>query len=891
MKELSGGQLQDEFLKKIWLQRLPSQIQTVLSVSSETLNKLAENADKVADVALPAAVYSATSAPELNTSAEIQELAKQIVELKLQISRGPEINHSFVRSHRRAREIGIEQQTMRLFVFITNVIVRTPATVSHLATSNIANLVIDLALSRKTRKHDYSGIKTLAASLASEYSAILRDFPDLTRPRPFNEKIKHNTFHCIETFGPPVHARARKLNPQQSEAAKQEFQYMLDQGIIIPSKSNWCSPLHMVSKYDTKLWRPCGDYRALNKQTRPDRYSIPNLTNFNENLKANVTVLAHPSQDADLALMTDASDFGLGASLNEITSDSFKPLGFFSKKLAPAQTKYSAFDRELAAYSAIKISAIVTPSTIDYEEFAQMQQGDDELKALLSATNQTLQLKQLRMPGSTTEIYCDISMGIALEITMESIKVAATGPTTSQHHPMSCLCLENRQICFALIELLTTIINEQVYSLLKLQNKLDLLDYLLCYIEKPPDRNIRVEALKLMTRLITLNNKFCISLPDELKEKTVDLLLRKVMSKEEPIAIESLSVVGAILDGDGNQFWKEIIFRKNIHQIVWEMGVDGVHSDMLKSSSLRTAFKVYKVPYFWEDIKSAKKVDEIAVLKILLYYFHDHGYYTQTKACLCICELLADDKIPASYLDYVFTVFLKSVDYCGRDRSSKVFDSWLELIKSSKYFPDAMQSTDNLLKAVCNSGFAAALVLALQDRWSGEEKAARILKKFREILLQMGYTKDSVALEDVRVIIPPKMNYPKTVLDPAKKAERKALIKKVSRLSTAEQIGMLAPPPKPAYSDMFLDDIALQKVDLSYPVNSFLKCVWSDKVDSVLAGDTRRPLHLFSDFAWSVLDDIILSKGIEKPLKMQASSTSDSSSDSDDWSKDGPDCY
>ncbi|GFY60687.1 uncharacterized protein TNIN_395971 [Trichonephila inaurata madagascariensis] len=37
-----------------------------------------------------------------------------------------------------------------------------------------------------------------------------------------------------------------------------------------------------------------------------------------------------------------------------------------------------------------------------------MQQGDDELKALLSATSQTLHLKQLRMPGSTTKIYCDI---------------------------------------------------------------------------------------------------------------------------------------------------------------------------------------------------------------------------------------------------------------------------------------------------------------------------------------------------------------------------------------------------------------------------------------------------------------------------------------------------
>ncbi|GFX79507.1 hypothetical protein TNCV_824961 [Trichonephila clavipes] len=78
-----------------------------------------------------------------------------------------------------------------------------------------------------------------------EIFPILRDLGHLMK------KNKHNTFHDIETFGPPVHARGRKLNPQQSEAAKQEFQYMLDQGITIPSKSNWCSPLHMVSKKDT----------------------------------------------------------------------------------------------------------------------------------------------------------------------------------------------------------------------------------------------------------------------------------------------------------------------------------------------------------------------------------------------------------------------------------------------------------------------------------------------------------------------------------------------------------------------------------------------------------------------------------------------------------------
>ncbi|GFY51401.1 uncharacterized protein TNIN_470861 [Trichonephila inaurata madagascariensis] len=165
---------------------------------------------------------------------------------------------------------------------------------------------------------------------------------------------------------------------------------------FLPKAAHIQAPLHEFLK------------NSKRNDKREVEWNAEAINAFNQckNQLANVTLLAHPSQDADLALMTDASDFGLGASLNEITSHGFKPLGFFSKKLAPAQTKYSAFDH---AFS--RISAIVAPSTINYEEFAQMQQGDDELKALLSATNQTLQLKQLRMPGSTTEIYCDISTG------------------------------------------------------------------------------------------------------------------------------------------------------------------------------------------------------------------------------------------------------------------------------------------------------------------------------------------------------------------------------------------------------------------------------------------------------------------------------------------------
>ena len=66
-------------------------------------------------------------------------------------------------------------------------------------------------------------------------------------------------------------------------AAKAEFQKMEAAGIIRCSDSPWASPLHMVPKPDGS-WRPCGDYRQLNNITRPDRYSLPNIRDFTNNL-------------------------------------------------------------------------------------------------------------------------------------------------------------------------------------------------------------------------------------------------------------------------------------------------------------------------------------------------------------------------------------------------------------------------------------------------------------------------------------------------------------------------------------------------------------------------------------------------------------------------------
>ena len=47
--------------------------------------------------------------------------------------------------------------------------------------------------------------------------------------------------------------------------------------------------------------------------------------------------------------MTDASDIGVGAVLEQQVGSHWQPLAFFSRKFSVAEQKYSTFDRELLA--------------------------------------------------------------------------------------------------------------------------------------------------------------------------------------------------------------------------------------------------------------------------------------------------------------------------------------------------------------------------------------------------------------------------------------------------------------------------------------------------------------------------------------------------------------
>lgn len=118
----------------------------------------------------------------------------------------------------------------------------------------------------------------------NEFAGLVDARPALTTPtfRSTSEP-KHGVYHYIQTSGPPLHTRARRLAPDRLSVAKAAFLEMESMGIVRRSNSPWASALNVVAKPGGG-WRPCGDYRRLNGVTEADRYPIPHIQDFSANL-------------------------------------------------------------------------------------------------------------------------------------------------------------------------------------------------------------------------------------------------------------------------------------------------------------------------------------------------------------------------------------------------------------------------------------------------------------------------------------------------------------------------------------------------------------------------------------------------------------------------------
>ncbi|KAJ8724718.1 hypothetical protein PYW07_015676 [Mythimna separata] len=210
-------------------------------------------------------------------------------------------------------------------------------------------------------------------------------------------------------------------------------------------------------------------------------------------------LLAHPDCNAKMALVTDASDKAIGAVLQQLNEGAWQPLAFFSRKLTPAQVKYSPYDRELLAiYESVKYfrhmlearhfviytdhkpityayhsrkenssprqfrqldfiaqfttdirhisgkNNVVADTLSRVEEIAQpvhaekiaaAQLVDPELKQLLAAGDTSMQLQQVCIPGSSCLLYCDISTSTPRPFVPKELRRSIFTSLHSLSHP------------------------------------------------------------------------------------------------------------------------------------------------------------------------------------------------------------------------------------------------------------------------------------------------------------------------------------------------------------------------------------------------------------------------------------------------------------------------
>ena len=82
----------------------------------------------------------------------------------------------------------------------------------------------------------------------------------------------------------PISMTPHRIAPVELQELRVQLQELLDKGFIRPSTSPWGTPVLCAKKKDKTL-RLCIDYRQLNRVTIKNRYPLPRIDNFFDQLR------------------------------------------------------------------------------------------------------------------------------------------------------------------------------------------------------------------------------------------------------------------------------------------------------------------------------------------------------------------------------------------------------------------------------------------------------------------------------------------------------------------------------------------------------------------------------------------------------------------------------